>query len=132
MELRAKLVCAVTIYCGLYYLMGSLSTPASIFFFIVIAIANIYFLVYWAYYLLKSLFSAIFKKVGNLRTRRKVQSQSAVRSLRSSLEESRLVSRSVNLSIISNDNLLSESQAPVSTAKNDKENFEESSKIISV
>jgi hypothetical protein len=55
MELRSVLVASVTIFCGLYYLTKDLGENAKMLFFIVILLANLYFLTYFS--------SKIFKAV---------------------------------------------------------------------
>lgn len=47
MEIRAILVAFVTIYCGMYYLTDELNDASKIILFIVMLLANLYFLVYW-------------------------------------------------------------------------------------
>ena len=47
MEVRSILVSTVTIYCGLYYLTGDLDYVSRVIFFIIIVVANIYFLYIW-------------------------------------------------------------------------------------
>ena len=47
MEVRSILVSAVTIYCGLYYLTGDLDYTSRVIFFVVIVVANVYFLYIW-------------------------------------------------------------------------------------
>lgn len=54
MELRAILVSAITIYCGLYYLNVELNKYVSLLLFLFILISNIYFLLYWLKYFLKN------------------------------------------------------------------------------
>ncbi len=46
MEIRAILVAFVTIYCGMYYLTDELNAESKIILFIVMVIANLYFLIY--------------------------------------------------------------------------------------
>ncbi|CAG9330610.1 unnamed protein product [Blepharisma stoltei] len=62
MEIRSILVAAVTIYCGLYYLTGSLDSFSKTAFFILICAVNIYFLYYW----LKKIFWAGFQILTDL------------------------------------------------------------------
>ncbi|CAG9330615.1 unnamed protein product [Blepharisma stoltei] len=62
MEVRSILVAAVTIYCGLYYLTGSLDFYSKTIFFILICVANIYFLYYW----LKKMFGVSLQVLSNL------------------------------------------------------------------
>ncbi|CAG9330612.1 unnamed protein product [Blepharisma stoltei] len=62
MEIRSILVAAVTIYCGLYYLTGSLDSVSKTVFFILICAVNIYFLYYW----LKKMFGAGFQILSDL------------------------------------------------------------------
>ena len=47
MEIRAIIVATVTIYSGLYYLTNDLSNSSKIVLFIVMVVANLYFLIYW-------------------------------------------------------------------------------------
>ena len=47
MEVRAILVSAITIYCGLYYLTGDLDYTSAVIFFLIILVVNIYFLYIW-------------------------------------------------------------------------------------
>ncbi|CAG9318584.1 unnamed protein product [Blepharisma stoltei] len=112
MEIRAKLVCVVTIYSGLYYLMGSLGNVASYFLFILIVIANFYFLVYWAWYLLKSIFNKINKHVTEWKNRSRVSNQPEGSNLKIEGAEdlSGVFSKKINVSISSNEKFLSESQ----------------------
>lgn len=51
-ETRGILVAAITIYCGLYYISDDLDEEEGFSVFIVMVIANIYFLIYWLYHLL--------------------------------------------------------------------------------
>lgn len=47
MEIRSILVSSVTIYCGLYFLVGDPNEESKIVLFIFIMASNIYFLYYW-------------------------------------------------------------------------------------
>ena len=47
MEIRAIIVAAVTIYCGLYYLTRDINEFSKIILFGVMIAANAYFLTYW-------------------------------------------------------------------------------------
>ncbi|CAG9330614.1 unnamed protein product [Blepharisma stoltei] len=62
METRSILVATVTIYCGLYYLTGSLDFYSKTIFFILICAANIYFLYYW----LKKMFGVSLQVLSDL------------------------------------------------------------------
>ncbi|CAG9312598.1 unnamed protein product [Blepharisma stoltei] len=111
MKLRSKLVCVVTIYSGLYYLMGSLSSGASIFFYvIIIIIANLYFLIYWAFYLLKLILTAVKKKFSSWRNKNKVRSEIEGEDPDRKYADSQNL-QNINSSIASNENLLIENQA---------------------
>jgi hypothetical protein len=54
MELRSILVASVTIFCGLYYLTKDLGENAKVLFFIVMLLANLYFLTYFSSKLFKA------------------------------------------------------------------------------
>jgi hypothetical protein len=54
MELRSVLVASVTIFCGLYYLTKDLGEIAKVLFFIVMLLANLYFLTYFSSKLFKA------------------------------------------------------------------------------
>lgn len=53
MEVKSILVSAITIYCGLFYLTGSLDDTSKFILFVVMLLANILFLMTW----LKQMFS---------------------------------------------------------------------------
>jgi hypothetical protein len=55
MELRSIFVASVTIFCGLYYLTGDLGEIAKVLFFLVMLLANLYFLTYFASNLFRAL-----------------------------------------------------------------------------
>jgi hypothetical protein len=55
MELRSIFVASVTIFCGLYYLTGDLGKIAKVLFFLVMLLANLYFLAYFASNLFRAL-----------------------------------------------------------------------------
>jgi hypothetical protein len=55
MELRSIFVASVTIFCGLYYLTGDLGEFAKVLFFLVMLLANLYFLAYFASNLFRAL-----------------------------------------------------------------------------
>jgi hypothetical protein len=55
MELRSIIVASVTIFCGLYYLTGDLGEIAKVLFFLVMLLANLYFLSYFASNLFRAL-----------------------------------------------------------------------------
>ena len=61
MEVRSILVSAVTIYCGLYFLTGTLGNNTKLIFFFIIVIANAYFLLYWLF----KLFGVGISLIGN-------------------------------------------------------------------
>lgn len=54
MEIRGILVATVTIYCGLYYLTTTLSEELAFSFFVVMVLANAYFMIYWIVHLSKA------------------------------------------------------------------------------
>jgi hypothetical protein len=62
MELRSIFVASVTIFCGLYYLTKDLGENAKVLFFLVMLLANLYFLTYFA----SNLFRAIAVKLAKL------------------------------------------------------------------
>ena len=47
LETKSIICGAITIYCGLYYLSGSLNEDTKIFFFVVILLVNIWFFISW-------------------------------------------------------------------------------------
>ena len=55
MEIQALNIAAVSIYCGLYYLSRSISEGVKIFLFGIILFGNLYFIVFWIYYITKGL-----------------------------------------------------------------------------
>jgi predicted outer membrane repeat protein len=67
MEMRAILVAAVTIYCGLFYLTGNLNEVAKIFFFVVMVGINVYFFKFFLKQLTISLKGTVFKALPWLR-----------------------------------------------------------------
>ncbi|CAG9324291.1 unnamed protein product [Blepharisma stoltei] len=100
MELRARLVCAVTIWSGLYYLMGSLNDEAGYFFFAIIVAANCYFLIYWLFCILKSISQSIIKKFKSFEKSKKVENYSVENSFKS--DNSRLDISHIEVSLASN------------------------------
>ncbi|CAG9312680.1 unnamed protein product [Blepharisma stoltei] len=56
-ELRSKFACLFTIYCGLFYLMGSLNEGVSYFLFSLIALINLYFLCFMCFCIAKTIFN---------------------------------------------------------------------------
>ncbi|CAG9312607.1 unnamed protein product [Blepharisma stoltei] len=112
MELRAKCVCAITIYCGLYYLMGSVGYITRYILFILIVSANLYFLIYWAWYLLKEVLAKINKFIRSWINKSRISSQGKESHLNNKdLEDSKnIFSQRENISISSNDNFLWENQ----------------------
>jgi len=67
MEMRAILVAAVTIYCGLYYLTDDLSEIAKIVIFVIMIVINLHFLLYFLSKLGISMISIIGKSLPCLR-----------------------------------------------------------------
>jgi hypothetical protein len=62
MEFRSVFVASVTIFCGLYYLTKDLGDVAKVLFFLVMLLANLYFLSYFT----SNLFRAMAGKLANL------------------------------------------------------------------
>mmetsp|Transcript_19392 Transcript_19392/g.3162 ORF Transcript_19392/g.3162 Transcript_19392/m.3162 type:complete len:105 (+) Transcript_19392:7018-7332(+) len=61
MEVRSILVSAITIYCGIYFLVGGLDENSKLALFCIILIANVYFLYYW----LVKMFGVGLEMLGN-------------------------------------------------------------------
>ena len=59
MELEAIITATITIYCGIYYLSNAIDIYSGSILFIIILCGNLYFLVYWLYYLFRELFYII-------------------------------------------------------------------------
>ncbi|OMJ68621.1 hypothetical protein SteCoe_33871 [Stentor coeruleus] len=59
METEAILAATVTIYCGMYYLTQEINEGFSIFLFFLIICGNMYFIVYWAYFMLQAVFDML-------------------------------------------------------------------------
>lgn len=47
LESKSIIAASITIYCGLYYLSGSLSEPTKVAFFAVIILVNVHFFITW-------------------------------------------------------------------------------------
>lgn len=62
LELRAILVAAVTIYCGLYYITNDLDGNSQLILFIIIAAVNGYFILYWLLKVCKAGLLALTKR----------------------------------------------------------------------
>ena len=62
LELRAILVAAVTIYCGLYYVTKDLGGSSQVILFIIIAVVNGYFILYWLVMVCKAGILAITRR----------------------------------------------------------------------
>ncbi|CAG9324278.1 unnamed protein product [Blepharisma stoltei] len=109
MELRSRIVCAATIWSGLYYLMGSLSDEAGYFFFTIIVIANCYFLIYWSFCVIKTISRSIINKVRSFRKSKKVENYSEENSYKS--ENSKAAFNLIEVSLASNSISINESNA---------------------
>jgi hypothetical protein len=68
-ESRSILVSAITIYCGLYYLTGHLDYYTRLWLFVVIVVANVYFLFYWGRKMFGAGIEVLIQKVPFLRKR---------------------------------------------------------------
>ncbi|CAG9321992.1 unnamed protein product [Blepharisma stoltei] len=72
---------AVTIYCGMYYLTGSLDQITELLFFIIIISANLYFVLYWGYKAGNAYIHIIIAKISFLKKRYRVKDYSRVNDL---------------------------------------------------
>lgn len=61
MEVRSILTSAITIYCGIYFLVGGLDEDSKLALFLIIVIANVYFVYYW----IVKMFGAGLELLGN-------------------------------------------------------------------
>ena len=68
LELRAILVGALTIFCGLFFLTGHIGLAAHISLFITLVFANAYFLVYWLMKTCRAAVQVISKGYSTVRT----------------------------------------------------------------
>jgi hypothetical protein len=68
LELRAILVGALTIFCGLFFLTGHIGLASHISLFITLVFANAYFLVYWLMKTCRAAFQLISKGYSTVRT----------------------------------------------------------------
>lgn len=69
MELEAVTTATVTIYCGLYYLSKSLDSYFQTLLFCVILFGNLYFIIYWLYYMFKAILDLVIRVMPILRQR---------------------------------------------------------------
>jgi len=67
METEALLTAVTTIYCGLYYLTNLTDEGVKLFLFFIILGGNLYFMIYWIYYVSLALLDVIVKYFPNLR-----------------------------------------------------------------
>ncbi|CAG9325672.1 unnamed protein product [Blepharisma stoltei] len=67
METQAVLIATFTIYCGLYYLTDDIEEVSRVLLFVFIIIGNLYFILYWLYYMTKAAIDIIVKSVPYLR-----------------------------------------------------------------
>lgn len=63
LEIRSILVSCITIYAGLYYLTGNLSSIPSTIFFGAIVFINLYFIIYWVILMLKVYLMIAIQKI---------------------------------------------------------------------
>lgn len=54
MEIEALLTSTLTIYCGLYYIAQGLSIYIKVGLFVLILLGNLYFILYWLYFMMKA------------------------------------------------------------------------------
>ncbi|OMJ66010.1 hypothetical protein SteCoe_37299 [Stentor coeruleus] len=59
MEMEAILTATITIYCGMYYLTQETGEVFEIFLFILIVSGNMYFVIYWIYFMLQAVFDML-------------------------------------------------------------------------
>ena len=69
MELEAVTTATVTSYCGLYYLSKSLDSYFQTLLFCVILFGNLYFIIYWLYYMFKAILDLVIRVMPILRQR---------------------------------------------------------------
>jgi len=67
METEALFTAGITIYCGLYYLTDLSNEGAKLFLFFIILGGNLYFLMYWVYYMCLAVIDALVKQFPRLR-----------------------------------------------------------------
>ncbi|OMJ68192.1 hypothetical protein SteCoe_34433 [Stentor coeruleus] len=59
METEAIFTATITIYCGMYYLTQEISEGFGIILFIIILCGNMYFILYWGYFMLQAVFDML-------------------------------------------------------------------------
>ncbi|OMJ90424.1 hypothetical protein SteCoe_7231 [Stentor coeruleus] len=61
MEIEALTTASLTIYCGLYYLTEDIDDGLKMFLFLIIIIGNLYFIIFWTYWMLAAILEMIIK-----------------------------------------------------------------------
>ncbi|CAG9321206.1 unnamed protein product [Blepharisma stoltei] len=69
LEMTSIAVSALTMYCGMYYLTGSLDSSTQFLFFIIIVAANSYFIIFWCIKAGDVWLRCIFEKIKEIRRR---------------------------------------------------------------
>ena len=67
METEALFTASITIYCGLYYLTSFDNQSFKMFLFILILLGNVYFILYWVYYMVQAGIDMVIKVFPQLR-----------------------------------------------------------------
>ena len=67
MEMQALVTSAVTLYCGVYFLAQDLGSTVKMLLFTIILMGNMFFIIYWAYWMWLALLDIIVKYIPHLR-----------------------------------------------------------------